>query len=36
MLKSFPKLRVLDAPKFMEIKKAILEKENRSNKNTAA
>ena len=33
MLKSFPKLRVLDAPKFMEIKKAILEKENRSNKN---
>lgn len=36
MLKSFPKLRVLDAPKFMEIKKAIFEKENRSNKNTAA
>lgn len=27
-LKSFPKLKVLDAPKFMEIKKDILKKEN--------
>lgn len=35
-LKSFPKLKVLDAPKFMEIKKAILKKENNTKKNTAA